>query len=64
MLEVCRNYERAINEGDVPNIESAWNCVCRSETLKAFKMVEETLDRKIAELSDSNCLTNEEMEAH
>ena len=59
LLELCRSYEQTINNGDVPNIESAWNCLCKSETLKAFHEAEDTLYRKISELSKGECLTKE-----
>ena len=59
LLELCRSYEQTINNGDVPNIESAWNCLCKSETMKAFHEAEETLDKKISELSKGECLTKE-----
>ena len=49
LLDLCQSYQKAINEGSVPNIESAWNCLCQNETLKAFKEAENTMDRKIEE---------------
>jgi hypothetical protein len=47
LLELCRSYERTINDGDVPNIDSAWNGLCKNETLKAFREAEDTIDRKL-----------------
>ncbi len=47
LLELCRSYEKTINDGDIPNIDSAWNGLCKNETLKAFREAEDTLDRKL-----------------
>ena len=51
LLELCRQYERSINEGNIPNVESAWTNLCKAETIKAFRDAEDCLDRKILELS-------------
>ncbi|MCP3686584.1 MAG: hypothetical protein GY861_28430 [bacterium] len=51
LLEICKNYQQAINDGNVPNIESAWNYLCKSETQKAFNEAQETLEEKLHEMS-------------
>jgi hypothetical protein len=61
LLEICKSYEQAINNGSIPNIESAWNCLCKSETLKAFNEAEELLDQQQRKFSNNKCLTKEEM---
>ena len=61
LLELCRSYERTINDGDVPNIDSAWSGLCKNETLKAFREAEDTLDRKLQELVNGVCLTKEQL---
>lgn len=40
----------AINKGALPNVESAWYYVCRSEGMKAIKQASNYLDSKIEEL--------------
>ncbi|EGR31286.1 hypothetical protein IMG5_114150 [Ichthyophthirius multifiliis] len=35
LVEICKAYIQAINKGGVPNIESAWNYMCKSESIKA-----------------------------
>ena len=36
MLNLAESYVLAINNGAVPNIESAWNYICKSECGKAI----------------------------
>ena len=61
LLELCRTYEQSINNGQIPNVESAWNFLCKSETIKAFREAEDCLDRKILELADNKCLSKDEL---
>ena len=35
LLELCEAYTQAINQGNVPCIESAWSYVCKNESLRA-----------------------------
>jgi len=61
LLEICRNYEQAINSGNIPNIESAWSGLCKSETLKAFQQAETILLQEEKKFSDGRCLAKAEM---
>lgn len=36
-VALCKGYLEAVNLGAVPNVESAWYYVCRSEGMKAIK---------------------------
>jgi len=40
MVTLAQSYVQSINNGVVPNIENAWNYICKSECGKA---VEESL---------------------
>lgn len=35
-VEICKAYIEAMNKGCLPNVENAWNYVCRSECEKAL----------------------------
>lgn len=37
MIELCQSYIDAINIGSVPNIESAWQSLCKNENLRAMQ---------------------------
>jgi len=37
MATLAQSYVTAINNGAVPNIESAWNYICKSECHKAIE---------------------------
>ena len=37
LLELCEAYVKAINQGQVPCIESAWTYVCKNECLRAIQ---------------------------
>jgi len=37
LVALCKGYMEAINKGALPNVESAWFYVCRSEGLRAVK---------------------------
>jgi hypothetical protein len=36
LLELCHSYTRAINEGSVPSIKSAWSYICLNECQRAI----------------------------
>jgi hypothetical protein len=61
LLELCRGYATAINEGRVPSVDSAWACLCRAEGVKALREAEELLDRKTAELRKEHCLAQDQL---
>ena len=63
LLGLCKSYERAINDGEVPNVNSAWSYLCKNETLKAFREAETILDRKHQELSKGDALSSEELKS-
>lgn len=45
LVSLCKGYMDAINKGHLPNVESAWFYVCRSEGLKAIKESSEFIDK-------------------
>lgn len=61
LLEICLSYQNAINSGSIPNIDSAWNSLCKSETLKAYEQAEKLLDQKLKEFSEGKYQTSVEM---
>lgn len=50
LVALCKGYMELINQGNVPNVESAWYYVCRSEGTKAIKNASKYLEQKIEEL--------------
>lgn len=46
-VALCKGYMEAINKGMVPNVESAWYYVCRSESVKAIQQITHVLEAKI-----------------
>lgn len=49
-VSLVRSYLAAINNGSVPNIENAWNYLCKDECLKAVAQAFEAYDRTLKEL--------------
>lgn len=47
LVALCKGYMEAINKGALPNVESAWYYVCRSEGIKAIKQASNFLESKI-----------------
>ncbi len=45
LLGIAESYVSAINKGAVPNIESAWSYICKTECLKALNEAEQIFDR-------------------
>jgi hypothetical protein len=43
LMELAESYVEAINTGAVPNIENAWNSICREQAVKATHTVLEEL---------------------
>ena len=48
--ELIKSYVKAINEGAVPNIESAWYYLCENECNKAISGAVETYDAVIKDV--------------
>jgi len=48
--DLCQTYCKAINEGAVPNIESAWTYICQNECLKAQQQALEKYEVAIGDL--------------
>lgn len=46
-MALCKGYMEAINKGALPNVESAWFYVCRSEGLKAVKEATDYMESEI-----------------
>ena len=36
LVELCKSYIDAVNNGGVPVIENAWNYICKNECYKAM----------------------------
>jgi hypothetical protein len=47
---LMKNYVIAINNGAVPNIENAWNYLCKDECVKAVNQAFEVYDKTLKEL--------------
>jgi len=43
-------YVSAINNGTVPNIESAWTQICRNKAQQALALIVDQFEREVAEL--------------
>lgn len=54
LVELIESYVNAVNKGAVPNIENAWNYICKNECSKAFEDSQELYNKKIAELLTDN----------
>ena len=54
LVELIESYVNAVNKGAVPNIENAWNYICKNECGKAFEEAQEIYNKKIAELLTDN----------
>lgn len=46
---MVQSYVAAINQGAVPNIENAWNYICKNECLKALHEAIELFNQEIEE---------------
>jgi hypothetical protein len=53
LLELCEAYLKAINQGSVPCIDSAWTYVCKNECQRAIQSVvngfKDALNKAISE---------------
>ena len=47
VVEICKAYLIAINSGNVPNIENAWNYLCKQESHKAMNDTLSLLEKKL-----------------
>ena len=47
---LIRSYTLAINNGAVPNIENAWNYLCKDECMKAVCQAFEFYERTLKEI--------------
>ncbi len=47
---LIRNYVLSINNGAAPNIENAWNYLCKDECLKASNIALEAFERTLKEV--------------
>ena len=47
LIDLCKAYIQALNCGNMPNIENAWNYVCKSESIKALKFCEQDLEKQL-----------------
>jgi hypothetical protein len=36
LIDLCRTYVEAINKGAVPNIQNAWNNICKDQSMAAM----------------------------
>jgi len=49
-VSLIHSYLAAINNGSVPNIENAWNYLCKDECIKAVNQAYDAYDRTLKEL--------------
>ena len=50
LVTLCKGYMETINKGHIPNVESAWFYVCRSQGLKAVNLASRTLEEEISSI--------------
>lgn len=50
LINLMNNYIAAINNGAIPNIENAWNYICKDECVKAVQQAYEMYDRTLKEI--------------
>lgn len=48
-ISLIQNYVHSINDGAVPNIENAWNYVCKDQCYKAAKQAMEIYEKNLKE---------------
>ena len=54
LVELIESYVNAVNKGAVPNIENAWNYICKNECGKAFEEAQEIYNKKLSEQLTDN----------
>lgn len=57
---LMKNYVKAINEGAVPNIENAWNYMCREQCEKVSAEAYQLFENKLKENLSHNWPCTEE----
>ncbi len=50
LVEMCKAYVQTINQGQMPNIENAWNYVCKSECNKALLTAIGEFDKNVSNM--------------
>jgi len=48
--DLIKSYATAINNGAIPNIESAWHYLCQNECNKAIGLAVETYDQVVKDV--------------
>ena len=51
---LVQSYVASINQGAVPNIENAWNYICKNECLKALHESLTLFEKELYESYNSN----------
>ncbi|OMJ78006.1 hypothetical protein SteCoe_22289 [Stentor coeruleus] len=54
LCKLIDSYVTAVNKGAVPNIENAWNYICKNECAKAFEDSIAVYTKKIDDLTSNN----------
>lgn len=49
-LHILRSYVNSINDGAVPNIETAWTYMCQEKCMKTYENCLELFEDEISEL--------------
>ena len=60
LVELIESYVNAVNKGAVPNIENAWNYICKNECGKAFEEAQEIYTKTLSGLLTENYPNSEE----
>lgn len=60
LVALIESYMTAVNKGAVPNIENAWNYICKNECAKALEEAQEIYNSKIQQLLAENFPNSQE----
>ncbi len=61
LLELCEAYVKAINQGSVPCIESAWTYVCKNECQRAMQTVVNGFKDSLNKAINETTLSSEQL---
>jgi Guanylate-binding protein, N-terminal domain/Guanylate-binding protein, C-terminal domain len=60
LVTLIESYVQAVNKGAVPNIENAWNYICKNQCSKALEEAQEIYNQKIQSLLTNNFPNSEQ----
>lgn len=54
LVQLCKAYIEAINNGKVPNVESAWSYLCKKETQRAVEESQQLMEKVLTQSFEKN----------